>query len=179
MTGQHTGHTRIRGNNAYPLLPEDFTVAEVLKSAKHKTGLFGKWGLGLQNTTGAPSQQGFDEFLGFLSQTHAHEYYPTSIWRHLEYSSQLGADREFYVPLNENTNNQRRLYIHDLFTKAGTNFLRINTKFPFFLSNPPSGRPAWSHARETPSIKTHAVLGFFRAGWAAPNGHRCPPARHL
>src|SRR5438046_4313461 len=33
MTGQHTGHTRIRGNDAYPLRPEDVTVAEVLKKA--------------------------------------------------------------------------------------------------------------------------------------------------
>src|SRR5881397_2300038 len=30
MTGQHSGHTRIRGNNALPLLAEDVTVAEVL-----------------------------------------------------------------------------------------------------------------------------------------------------
>src|SRR5678815_4046791 len=55
MTGQHSGHTRIRGNNAYPLRPEDVTVAEVLKKAGYYTGLVGKWGLGLQNTTGTPT----------------------------------------------------------------------------------------------------------------------------
>ncbi|HTD86380.1 MAG TPA: sulfatase-like hydrolase/transferase, partial [Candidatus Binatia bacterium] len=27
MTGQHTGHTRVRGNEAVPLRPEDVTVA--------------------------------------------------------------------------------------------------------------------------------------------------------
>ncbi|HZN11776.1 MAG TPA: sulfatase-like hydrolase/transferase, partial [Blastocatellia bacterium] len=54
MTGQHTGHTRIRGNQAYPLRPEDVTVAEVLQQAGFKTGVFGKWGMGLQGTTGTP-----------------------------------------------------------------------------------------------------------------------------
>src|SRR5689334_2963264 len=38
MTGQHTGHTRIRGNARYPLAPEDVTVAEVLKSASNPSG---------------------------------------------------------------------------------------------------------------------------------------------
>src|SRR5687767_5911872 len=52
MTGQHTGHTRIRGNQAYPLRPEDLTVAEVLQQAGYKTGVFGKWGMGLQGTPG-------------------------------------------------------------------------------------------------------------------------------
>src|SRR5262245_3864742 len=37
MTGQHTGHTRIRGNDAFPLQPEDVTVAEVLQGAGYKT----------------------------------------------------------------------------------------------------------------------------------------------
>src|ERR1041385_2897659 len=81
MTGQHTGHTRIRGNDAYPLRAEDTTVAEVLKKAGYRTGLVGKWGLGLQGTTGTPGKHGFDEFVGFLSQTHAHQYYPTNLWR--------------------------------------------------------------------------------------------------
>jgi len=31
MTGKHTGHARVRGNALVPLLPEDVTVAELLK----------------------------------------------------------------------------------------------------------------------------------------------------
>jgi len=122
MTGQHTGHTRIRGNNAYPLQREDVTAAEVLKKAGYNTGLIGKWGLGLPNTTGTPTKKGFDEFFGFLSQTHAHDYYPTNIWRN-----------EDILLFDVNTNNQRRVYIHDQFTRAATNFIRINRDFPFFL----------------------------------------------
>jgi arylsulfatase A-like enzyme len=122
MTGQHTGHTRIRGNQAYPLQPEDVTVAEVLKKAGYTTAVFGKWALGLNNTTGTPGKKGFDEFFGFVSQTHAHDYYPTNIWRN-----------EDLLLLDANTNNQKRIYIHDQFTRAATNFIRINQLKPFFL----------------------------------------------
>jgi arylsulfatase A-like enzyme len=93
MTGLHTGHTRIRGNARYPLLPEDLTVAEVLKSAPaaqaaqargYRTALIGKWGLGEAETTGVPNRQGFDYFFGYLNQRHAHNYYPTFLWRNEE-----------------------------------------------------------------------------------------------
>ncbi len=46
MTGQHTGHTLVRGNARIPLRPEDTTVAEVMKEAGYATGMVGKWGLG-------------------------------------------------------------------------------------------------------------------------------------
>jgi len=132
MTGQHSGHTRIRGNNAYPLLAEDVTVAEVLKGAGYKTGLIGKWGLGLQGTTGTPNKHGFDEFAGFLSQTHAHQYYPTSVWRSGEAFREFSKD-EVMWPLNGNTNDQKKVYVHDLFTRGATNFVTVNRRFPFFL----------------------------------------------
>jgi len=80
MTGQHTGHTRVRGNFAkvggvsvldngspqkrVPLEPEDVTVAEVLKQAGYVTGITGKWGLGEPDTSGVPNRQGFDEWFG-------------------------------------------------------------------------------------------------------------------
>ncbi len=46
MTGQHTGHTLIRGNAKVDLRPEDTTVAEVLKKAGYATGMVGKMGPG-------------------------------------------------------------------------------------------------------------------------------------
>ena len=68
MTGQHTGHTPIRGNKEWqpegqwPMKAEAVTVAELLKQAGYTTGAFGKWGLGFVGTEGDPNQQGFDEF---------------------------------------------------------------------------------------------------------------------
>jgi arylsulfatase A-like enzyme len=130
MTGLHSGHARIRGNNAYPLRPEDVTVAEILRQAGYHTGLIGKWGLGLPGTTGTPVKQGFDDFLGFLSQTHAHQYYPTNIWR--EDRATLG-EQDAIVPFDGNLNDGRKVYVHDQFTRAATNFVRVNKNFPFFL----------------------------------------------
>ena len=69
MTGFHGGHTAVRSNGgATPILPDDITVAQVLKIAGYATGGFGKWGLGDVGTTGVPSRHGFDEFLGYLNQ---------------------------------------------------------------------------------------------------------------
>jgi hypothetical protein len=58
LTGQHTGHTRIRGNQAYPLKAEDITVAEVLKEAGFKNRRVRKMGDGASRTTGTPMPPG-------------------------------------------------------------------------------------------------------------------------
>ena len=122
MTGLHTGHVRIRGNAAVPLQPEDLTVAEVLQKAGYKTGIVGKWGLGLANTPGVPNAQGFEEWFGYLSQTHAHDYYPAHLFRN---------DRIHY--LQGNQEGAKREYAPDLFTKVATNFVRVSKYSPFFL----------------------------------------------
>ncbi len=134
MTGQHTGHTLIRGNAAVALRPQDVTVAEMLKQAGYKTAAIGKWGLGLDGTTGVPQKKGFDQWLGYLDQTHAHNYYPEYLWR---FDPATGYDGK--LPLTKNENNQRGQYAHDLFTTAALNYVRINQPekatpaAPFFL----------------------------------------------
>ena len=122
MTGLHTGHVRVRGNAAVPLQPEDVTVAEVLKRAGYSTGVVGKWGLGLANTSGTPNRKGFDEWFGYLGQTHAHDYYPTQLYRN-----------DFLFTLQANLDGQKGQYSHDLFTSVATNFVRVNKYNPFFL----------------------------------------------
>src|SRR5687767_2312020 len=111
LTGQHTGHTRIRGNARYPLSPEDVTVAEVLKSAGYRTALIGKWGLGEADTTGVPNRQGFDYFFGYLNQRHAHNYYPSFLWRS---STQHNLDDHAY-PIDRNLYGNKQVYSHNLF----------------------------------------------------------------
>ena len=84
MTGQHTGHTRVRRNGAKGLLDEDITVAELLRKNGYSTALVGKWGLGMEDSPGAPWRQGFDHFFGYLSQGHAHNFYPEFLMRNAE-----------------------------------------------------------------------------------------------
>ncbi len=115
MTGYHTGHARIRGNALVPLLPEDITVAEVLKNAGYKTGIVGKWGLGEPDTSGIPNRQGFDEWFGYLNQRRAHNYYIDYFWK------------------NENKYELNGAYSHDLFTEEALKFVRNNHQNPFFL----------------------------------------------
>ncbi|HSH16514.1 MAG TPA: arylsulfatase, partial [Verrucomicrobiae bacterium] len=117
---------------AVPLQDQDVTVAEVLKQAGYQTGVIGKWGLGLQNTSGTPHRQGFDEWLGYLDQVHAHDYYPTYLWR------SSAANQIFDLPqaLEKNFDGQKRLYSHDYFTMAATNYIRVSKYRPFFLYLP-------------------------------------------
>jgi len=116
MTGCHTGHARIRGNERYPLRPEDVTVAEILKDAGYATAVIGKWGLGEPETTGIPTRQGFDYWFGYLNQTHAHDYYPDYLWRNEE---------KVAIPPGS--------YSHDLFTREALDFVRRSKDRPFFL----------------------------------------------
>ena len=84
MTGLHTGHCWVRGNKLLPLRHDDVTVAELLKAQGYTTGIIGKWGIGEPGTTGIPNRQGFDYWFGYLNQRHAHNYWPTYLWRNEE-----------------------------------------------------------------------------------------------
>ncbi len=122
LTGFHTGHARIRGNAQVPLGAQDVTVAELLQREGYRTAAIGKWGLGLENTTGEPNRKGFDEWYGYLDQTHAHNYYPDYLWRNADRRAVIG-----------NINGKKETYAPDLFTKAANNFARVNQDRPFFL----------------------------------------------
>jgi len=135
MTGLHTGHARVRRNGSGPLQPKDFTVAEMLKDLGYATALIGKWGLGEEESTGAPWKQGFDYFFGYLNQGHAHNYWPEFLFRNGE-----------KVPLNNEVirrsepfshmggvATKRVDYSHDLFTDEALQFIDQNKNDPFFL----------------------------------------------
>jgi arylsulfatase A len=86
MTGKHGGHAYVRDNfeigdwdthrGQMPLKAEHTTIAETLKEKGYATGAFGKWGLGEVGSTGDPLNQGFDRFVGYNCQRHAHNLYP-------------------------------------------------------------------------------------------------------
>lgn len=103
LTGKHTGHAQIRGNDEWasrgdvwdfeamfnnpelegqrPLKAGTETIGRLLQEAGYKTGIVGKWGLGAPNTAGVPNQQGFDFFFGYNCQRQAHTYFPLHLWK--------------------------------------------------------------------------------------------------
>ncbi len=142
MTGQHTGRTWVRGNAGgensiiQSLRAEDVTVADVLKGAGYRNALIGKWGLGEVDQPGFPLNKGFDYFYGYLSQVHAHNYYPEFLYRN--------TDRVKLQNVVERPNGQGQdflggsatkkvEYSHDLFAEEALSFVRDNAERPFFL----------------------------------------------
>lgn len=123
LTGQHTGHTPIRGNKGvkpegqWPIPDSAVTIAEVLKKAGYTTGDFGKWGLGPVASTGDPVKQGFDFFYGYNCQSLAHDYYPDHLWendRRIDFS-------------------EHNTYSAELIQQKALQFIGQQKNKPFFL----------------------------------------------
>lgn len=131
MTGQHTGHTFIRGNKEiqpegqYPLQASANTIPKLLKSAGYITGAFGKWGLGYPSSEGDPVNQGFDEFYGYNCQRMGHKYYPFHLWHN--------QDKEI---LEGNTAESKEVYGPDIIHEKAMAFLEKHKDTTFFLYYP-------------------------------------------
>src|SRR5699024_8182363 len=96
LTGKHTGHAYIRGNDEWgergdvwnfkkashnprlegqrPLPDSVFTLGEMLQESGYITAIVGKWGLGAPLSKGRPTKQGFDFFYGYNDQRQAHTF---------------------------------------------------------------------------------------------------------
>lgn len=109
LTGKHSGHAYIRGNDEMPergnvwshaamladstlegqrpLPAATVTIPKLLKKAGYTTAMIGKWGLGYPGSEGTPNKMGFDFFYGYNCQRQAHTYYPPFLYRneHREY----------------------------------------------------------------------------------------------
>lgn len=131
MTGQHTGHTYIRGNKEwqpegqYPLENKAITVAEILKENGYVTGAFGKWGLGYPGSEGDPNNQGFDEFFGYNCQRIGHHYYPYHLWHN-----------QTKILLEGNAGNASGQYGPEEIQKRALQFLAENKDTSFFMYYP-------------------------------------------
>ena len=103
MTGKHSGHAQVRGNDEWrsrgnvwdyvamirdstlegqrPLKTGTVTIGTLLQQAGYKTAVVGKWGLGAPHTEGIPNKQGFDLFYGYNCQRQAHTFYPVHLYK--------------------------------------------------------------------------------------------------
>lgn len=102
LSGQHAGHSFVRGNHEwgsrgdvwshkamladsslegqYPIPSETIMIPELLKEVGYRTGMVGKWGLGAPHSESVPNTQGFDYFFGYNCQRIAHTLTPTHLW---------------------------------------------------------------------------------------------------
>ena len=139
MTGQHTGRCWVRGNagaeniESQALRDEDKTIAEVFKDAGYATALFGKWGLGEVSSPGHPNNQGFDVCYGYLNQHHAHNYYPTFLYRNTEKVALRNIPEWENAERGEGWARERVEYTHDLIHAEAEQWLEKNHASPFFL----------------------------------------------
>ncbi len=132
MTGKHMGHAEIRDNREVkpegqaPISAETVTVAELLKPHGYSTAAIGKWGLGMVGSSGDPNRQGFDLFYGFNCQRHAHNHYPTYVWKN-----------DQRITLEGNTGGATgKQFTHDLLEQECLEFIRRSKDQPFFLYVP-------------------------------------------
>ena len=87
MTGQHTGHTHVRGNKEYwtgrpkvqygassdpdrvgqePYDTAHVILPEIMKANGYTTGMFGKWAGGYEGSVSTPKTRGIDEYYGYI-----------------------------------------------------------------------------------------------------------------
>jgi arylsulfatase A-like enzyme len=151
LTGKHGGHTSVRANGGgTPLRADEETIASLLKRQGYATGGFGKWGCGGRGSTGVPEKHGFDIFLGYYDQVHAHTYYPPYLVRNSE-----------EVPLaGNNGGGAGQTYSQYVIHKAALDFIREHHRKPFFAYLPytpphgtfsiPDDDPAWASYQDKP-----------------------------
>ena len=126
MTGIHNGRGRIRDNlpHGIHLRADDLIIPEVLQRAGYRTGAVGKWSLGDHGEAGAPWLKGFEDFLGYPNQDHAHFYYPDFLW-----------DNNRVVLRPENRPGRKTEYAPDVLLERALQFIgrKREDPRPFFL----------------------------------------------
>lgn len=124
MTGKYQQRTGIEGvitaagHRDVGLGLEEVTMAEALKENGYQTGIFGKWHLGYDPRF-FPHQQGFDEFIGFVSGN-------------IDYHSHID-QTGVYDWWQKSDSIFEKGYSTDLITEHAIEFIEKNKNKAFFL----------------------------------------------
>ena len=115
MTGQHSGHTHVRGNKEYwngnntvkygnntdyarvgqePYSTDHVIIPEIFRDNGYATGMFGKWAGGYEGSESTPDKRGVDEFYGYICQFQAHLYYPNFLNKYSRSAGDAGVTRD-------------------------------------------------------------------------------------
>lgn len=136
LLGLHQGHAGVRNNQFDKALPDNHTLASVLKEAGYATALVGKYGL--QGTDGDspetweayPTKRGFDYFFGYVRHRDGHNHYPA-------HEAPERHPVELYDGNEEISSSLKGCYTTDLFTARAKKYI-VDQKTrhpdqPFFL----------------------------------------------
>lgn len=159
MTGQHTGHTHVRGNKEYwknspkimygqnkeyslvgqePYDANHIILPEIMKKNGYTTAMFGKWAGGYEGSHSVPEKRGVDEFFGYICQFQAHSHYPNFLNR---YSKKNGDTQTIRIIMEENIKYpmggenyyKRPQYAADIIHQKALEWLEEqNEKTPFY-----------------------------------------------
>lgn len=205
MTGQHSGHTAVRGNKEYwknvPMVKygknEDFSVVgqhpydtthvilpEVMKQAGYKTGMFGKWAGGYEGSPSTPDKRGIDEFYGYICQFQAHLYYPNFLNR---YRPELGDTSVVRIVLEDNIEypmfgpeySKRSQYSADMIHQEALDWLdRCKCDEPFLGIFTYTLPHAELSQPQDSIVETYKSKFFRDYTWGGQEGSRYNPVTH-
>jgi arylsulfatase A-like enzyme len=137
------------------LPPSETSLPRLLKNAGYATGLFGKWHLGADTSSG-PNRHGFDEFWGFRRA--AVDYYTHNV--------ATAAAVKLDPPIHDLYHNEEpttsTAYLTDDITRRAEAFIEQRANGPFFVEvaynathwpyqrpDLPDGQRGWEHYRES------------------------------
>jgi len=175
MTGLHTGHTPSRGNmevdpyGQFQIPEQTVTLAELLQEAGYTTAMYGKWGLGVENTSGDPQKQGFDVFFGYYGQVHAHNSFPEYLFTN---GQKIYLKNEVvYLPEDHWTrglgsySTTKIDYSNDIFAQKAIEFIDAHTHNPFFLYLPVTMPHNNGEAPEGQKFETPTLEPYEKKDW--------------
>ncbi len=205
MTGQHAGHTLVRGNKEYwkeaatvmygdkadyavvgqhPYATDHVILPEIMKDNGYATALFGKWAGGYEGSASTPDKRGVDEFYGYICQFQAHLYYPNFL---NEYSSERGDTAVRRVVLTDNIPHpmygkgyeRRKQYSADLIHRRAMQWLDKQQAGKPFFGMLTYTLPHAELAQPEDSILTAYQKQFFTdKTWGGSEGSRYNPVVH-
>lgn len=152
ITGQHTGHSVIRGNKAFkgigvaPLSDEIITLPEAIKqNTNYTTAMCGRWHLGGELTEQTPYHRGFDYHFGKLSSDYPNKFgvMIDTLWdkngKHIGYDaySSLNVEPMYengkLFNLSEQEMAMRPINMDELVTEKAVRYIQEDKDQPFFL----------------------------------------------
>lgn len=126
MTGRFSLRTGVRDtyNGGATMAATEVTIAEMLKQANYKTGIFGKWHLG-DNYPSRPNDQGFDESVVHLSG---------GMGQVGDFTTYFQKDSSYFNPVlwHNGKTEAYKGYCSDIFASEAIRFIERNKKDPFF-----------------------------------------------